>query len=100
MWISIHRARIQPGFRHRLGDKIPRIAGRVHIMDAQPFGDDLKTGHARAETAIWILKNNLHILAQAAQFAGRPFADILPVESDAPFGCDQTHDRQRQRRLT
>ena len=99
MRVAVHRCRIQPHFDHHLTDQITLVAIWVNLMDRQPFGDDLETGHARGKGAERVLKHDLHVFAQTAQFARRPLPHVLAHEINAALGTDQAHDRQRQRRL-
>ncbi len=60
----------------------PAVAVGVTGVDFQRFGDDFFYPHARVERGKRVLKDDLHVAAQAAQSGRRRRQNILAVEAD------------------
>ena len=66
-------------------------------MDHQRLGDDLFHAHARVQRGKGILKDDLHIAAQAAQLAAASGEHVLPVEGNvAGSGLDEAEKHAPQ----
>lgn len=62
-------------------------------MNHQRLGDDFFNPHARVERGEGVLKDDLHVTAEAAQVAGTRGKNVLAVEVDAAGrGLDQAED--------
>ena len=97
--IPVHHGRVQTNLCHHLGNQFPLIPTGVDLVNCQTFRNDLSNRHPRAQTAVGILKHDLHVTPQGAQCLGRQALDILALESDRTFRRQQSHDRKRQRRF-
>jgi hypothetical protein len=79
-------------FQEELRDALVAI-GFVEVVDDQRLGDDRPHGHARIQRRIRILKDDLHVPADAAQVAGVEVEHVLPFELDGAGGrLDEPED--------
>ncbi len=73
---------------------------RQHMVNFQRFTDDILHGHAGIQRGEWILKDDLHLLAQLFEFPLSDLADVLAVKDDlAACRLDQVQNRPPERRL-
>ena len=99
MRVAFHHRGVEADLGHDFGHQCAFVAPVFGAVDPQPFGDDLRRGHARAKASVGVLEHDLHVAAQAAQLPGGPAGNVVALKDDPTFGRDQPHDRQRQRGL-
>ncbi len=58
--VAMPRARVQPDFLQRRDDRRFLLLRRADLVDAQPFTDDVRHAHARAQAAERVLEHHLH----------------------------------------
>ena len=85
MRVSVHHRRIKADLGQDFRDQLTVWATFTQIMHAQPFGDNLGDGHARAKAAEGVLENDLHVSPQVAQLPRRPPLDVLTLKNDWPL---------------
>ena len=66
-------------------------------MCCQPLGNDVADTHSRAEAAIRVLENNLHLAAQVLEGVATQAVDALILKRDRPVTFRQPQQCQRQR---
>src|ERR1700682_147514 len=80
--VAARKARLQPDQTQQFLDAFAAGGGRHKVMQRQRFGQDLADGHARVKRRIGVLKDDLRIAAEAAQFVRVEREQIAALESD------------------
>ena len=65
-----------------LDARLRRLCPCAMSWISQRLGDDVADGHARIERGVRVLKDDLHLFAQAAQLVAAQVHDVAAVEDD------------------
>lgn len=91
--------RIETNLHERVNDCLFLLLRITHVVNAQPFADDLPDRHPRTQAAVGVLEDHLHLPAQRPHGALRHALQRLTLEADLAATGQQTKDSQPQGRL-
>ena len=101
MRIAVPRIGVEPDLGERLHDE--RLALRraaPDLVHPEPFLDDLPDRHPRAEAAVRVLEDDLHLAAERAEGTGAERVDGPPEERDPSFARLELEHRESEGRLS
>ena len=84
MRVASHGSGVQADLGHDVCHHLPFVAARLHPVHAQTFGDDLFHRHPGRQAAERVLKHDLQVAAQVAQFPAMPRLQVLPKKHHRP----------------
>src|SRR5262249_26157535 len=98
--IAVPRCRVEADLLQRLSHAPVALALRYALrMDLQPLADDVADRHARAQRAVRVLEDDLHVGAERPHLLKAVLLDRFAEEDDPSLGRDQPHQREAERRL-
>ncbi len=100
MRIAIERLGAHPHPRKELRDTIFLVAATRQSMYFEALADDRPYPHPRIERGVGILKNELHLAAELAQFGSRKRREVATIIEDLTGRrLDQLQNQPPQRRF-
>src|SRR5436190_5637399 len=97
--VALARRRIEPDLAQCIVDHARALGLAADIVDLEAFADDLRHRHARAERAVGVLEDDLHLPAERADVALAERLQVLAVEADAAFAALEPQQGKAERRL-
>ncbi len=97
--VAVAGLRIQADFFQRLNHHLFALGLSADTVNLQPLADDLAYRHARAQTAIRVLKDHLKLTAQRANLLLAQAIKPGAVAFDQPLAVDQSEQGHAQRGL-
>ncbi|MCY1418607.1 hypothetical protein D9M71_341700 [compost metagenome] len=99
MRVAVPGFRIQSYLFERLNNRSFLLLWRANAMDAQALADNLAHAHARAQAAIRVLEDHLHLPAQWPDLLLRQAVQGRALEANDALAAEQPQDCQAQRGL-
>ena len=97
---AIHRVGAHPDHREQLGDSIFFFFAAREFVNLDSLADDRSHAHPRIQRRVRILKHELHLLPQRAQFRAAKRREIAAVEIYGALGrLEQFQNQPPQRRF-